>query len=79
MRTDVGGLEHIGTTPRGDGNDVADREPDSTAAGSALQVGQVVGHVDGVLFQRLERHHFEGALMGGGQYHRSRAAIVVGP
>jgi hypothetical protein len=31
---------------------------------------QVVGHVNGVLPERLQGHHVEGALVGGGQHHR---------
>src|ERR1700694_3301597 len=45
---------------------------------SSLQVAQVVGHVDGVLPERLQGHHVEGALVGGGQHYRGGAAFAVG-
>ena len=44
---------------------------------SSLQVAQVIGHVDGVPAQRLQRHHVQGSFVGAGQHHR-RGAPVLG-
>src|SRR6476619_7182829 len=43
------------------------------------QTAEVVGHIDCVLFERIQRHHVEGALVAGGQHHRSGTASLIGP
>ena len=42
-----------------------------------LEAAEVVGHVDGVLAQHLERHDVEGAFVAGGQHHRCGATIPL--
>ena len=47
--------------------------------GRHVERAEVGGHVHRVALEHLEGHQLEHGLVGGGQHHRRRGAVVVGP